>query len=137
MKKLALIISVFLMVNGTSCSEREITLSSLEGEYTGIFLRSTPNAKFQPANVSLLFEGSSFSGASDVARYPAICRGTFGISGNEISFENACFFTADFDWSLILSGTWKMTIEGEEVVLRKKTGDISDMYRLRKKSGDD
>jgi hypothetical protein len=136
MQKLAVIVSV-LLLSFASCSEQEINITSLEGEYTGIFLRSTPYAKFQPANVSLLFEGASFSGTSDIARYPAICRGTFGISGDEISFENTCFFTADFDWSLILSGTWKITSEGEEIVFRKKTGNLSDMYRLKKKTGDD
>jgi hypothetical protein len=136
MVKLRQFLLLLVLIAFTSCEEDTWQLESLKGEYEGTFLRSSPNARFQPAKVTMVFEGDSFSGSSSIRNYPAICRGKFTMNNDQVTFENSCFFTADFDWSLILSGTWKITCEGDEIVLTKKSGSITDWYWLKKKTGD-
>ncbi|MEJ2004157.1 MAG: hypothetical protein P8X57_04150, partial [Cyclobacteriaceae bacterium] len=47
--------------------------------------------------------------------YPAICNGTFERDDKRISFENNCAFTADFDWSFILNGTYEIDLQDKYV----------------------
>lgn len=115
------------------CKDTEdVDPSFLQGQFTGTFERTVAGSSQGAATVSLLLEGNSFSGGGGPNRYPVICNGTFTISGSSISFENACFFTADFDWSLILGGTWQASQQGGELILRRSSDTIVDTYRLRR-----
>lgn len=60
------------------------------------------------ALVEMNFENGNWEGTSSIQRYPALCNGTYKIENQEITFTNGCFWTADFDWTLILSGTYKL-----------------------------
>ena len=92
-----------------SCEDGEdFPLTKLEGTYAGTFQRTVGNEPGGIAQVSITFDGNSWSGQSDTPRYPAICNGSYQIYGNIIKFENHCMFTADFDWSLILNGDFEI-----------------------------
>ncbi|PSK99277.1 hypothetical protein CLV48_11763 [Cecembia rubra] len=106
--------------------------SSLEGQFAGTFERTDKGISLGVAEVTLAFEGDRFGGSGGANRYPSICQGTFALSRNTITFNNTCFFTAEFDWSLILSGTYQIRREGEEIVFRRSMGDLIDTYRLRR-----
>jgi hypothetical protein len=93
-----------------------------DGRYVGVFLRSDPVAKYQPSNVSVTIEGGRFEGNSSIRNYPAICEGTLRTDGASVDFENECFFTADFDWTLILSGTYRVSQERNTITLVKSYG---------------
>jgi hypothetical protein len=132
MKNLVFIILILLFT--TACDKDESgSLESLNGTYKGFFIRSSPNAKYQPAEVTLIFNDSAFEGTSSISKYPAICKGTYKLSGREIEFNNSCFFTADFDWSLILSGKYEIYQEGERIIIARNTaGGVMDRYTLEK-----
>lgn len=84
-------------------------------------------------NVTLTFSDQHFNGQSNMSRYPAICNGTFQLSGDSIQFNNACVFTADFDWTLILSGRYDIyTIEDQLIITRTYNNQVKDVYNLRK-----
>ncbi|HMQ00055.1 MAG TPA: hypothetical protein PKC24_09755, partial [Cyclobacteriaceae bacterium] len=55
--------------------------------------------------------------------------------GHSIEFNNTCFWTADFDWSYILSGTFNISIKGDEILLKRYYSDnVFDAYVLTKSS---
>lgn len=93
-----------------------------EGTYVGVFTRMDPVAKYQPANVTITITGDRFEGSSSIRNYPAICEGTFATDGRSVDFENECFFTADFDWTFILSGTFRVSQERNTITLVKSYG---------------
>ncbi|MFY0697980.1 MAG: hypothetical protein JXR11_09040 [Balneola sp.] len=102
-----------------------------EGEFEGEFIRSSPWGFYAPSEVSLTLRDGKFEGTSSRAKFPAICRGSYEIDRNEIIFQNECPWTAEFDWSLILSGTFTYEIvEGELYLFKGDHDGILDNYQL-------
>lgn len=102
-----------------------------EGQFEGEFIRSSPWGFYVPSDVSLTLRNGNFEGTSSRAKFPAICRGTYIVDGNEIHFQNECPWTAEFDWSLILSGTFTYQIvEGELYLFKGDHEGILDNYQL-------
>lgn len=131
MKSLVLIVIVLFAC--LACEKADTGVSIVRANYTGTFIRTSPTAKFRPADVTVSLTDSTFEGSSSIEKYPAICNGTYSISGDEITFNNECMFTADFDWTYILSGKFKFYYEGEELIItRSYEGSVTDTYRLKK-----
>ncbi len=55
------------------------------------------------------------------------------VKGNNVEFNNECVWTAEFDWTLILSGEFQITSTSTELILERKMGDITDLYKLKRK----
>lgn len=90
----------------------------LEGNYSGTFTRGN-----ESSNVQLVFENGKFEGSSEVTKFPAICNGTYQVSGNKIEFTNSCAWTAEFDWSLILAGSWTFLKTNNQLTMTHSNGD--------------
>lgn len=126
-----------LLMSLAACNDIEdVDPALLQGQFTGTFERIVDGQSLGVASISLLLEGNSFSGSGGPNRYPVICNGIFTVSGNRVSFANACFFTADFDWSLILNGTWQINQQGGELILRRSADSLVEVYRLQRIVGD-
>lgn len=93
-----------------------------DGTYVGVFTRMDPVAKYQPSNVTITITGDRFVGSSSIRHYPAICEGRFSTNGRVVEFENDCLFTADFDWTYILGGTFQLETERNTLMLTKSYG---------------
>lgn len=133
MKHVMLWAMVGLVLTAWSCNPTEnVDPTSMQGQFAGTFERTVNGQSEGVANVGLILEGNSFSGSGGPNRYPVICNGTFTVSGGNITFENACFFTADFDWSLILSGSFRLSRVGGEYILQRSNDNLVDTYRLRR-----
>ncbi len=117
---LILLACVFMSTGCDSVAIGDAVLT--EGTYVGVFTRSEPNARYQTANVSISIQDGRFAGSSDTRNYPAICRGTFAANGRAIAFENECAFTADFDWTYILNGSFQLRQDRGVVTLTKSYG---------------
>jgi hypothetical protein len=117
-----------------ACQYNDLSNPPLKpGTYKGTFFRTYKNTdepNYEVANVILTFTANQFSGVSDKVHYPAVCNGTYKISGYEINFTNACFFTADFDWSFILSGSYQIQSTGTLLTLQRTSGSTIDQYYL-------
>ena len=101
----------------------------LNGRFIGTFHRTGG----ETANVSILFTGNSFEGESDKMKYPAICNGTFTVDkgDDKIAFDNACTWTADFDWTLILDGEYSFVVnEDQSLIISRSNGNLTDEYKL-------
>ncbi|UJP66706.1 hypothetical protein [Mongoliitalea daihaiensis] len=133
MKRLFTWLTLGLLMSLAACNDVEdVDPALLQGQFTGTFERMVDGQSLGVASIGLLLEGNSFSGTGGPNRYPAICNGTFTVSENRIIFENACFFTADFDWSLFLNGSWQVNQQGGELILRRSADTLVDVYRLQR-----
>lgn len=101
-----------------------------DGHYSGTFRRIS-NGQGDTAYVNLTIAGNSFEGTNGPNNYPSICKGTYSANGQEVDFKNQCFFTANFDWSLILSGKYEYRTPGDSlIIIRDYNGIFRDEYRL-------
>ena len=98
-----------------SCKKNSNTLIT-NGTYKGTFERSITN---KISNVRLKFSSNKFEGESQYIHYPDLCHGSFSINRDTASFENACIYTAEFDWSYILSGKFKISVSGDSLILTR------------------
>jgi hypothetical protein len=129
--KNSIVFGIILLIL-SSCGHKNVNKESskIEGVYKGQFLRSSPLARYAPANVTITFTGNKFEGESDRENYPEICHGTYNLKDSEIEFTNACMFTAQFDWSLILKDKYQITIDGNKLEMTKTVNDTTDHYTL-------
>ncbi len=133
MKNLMALVS-FLALTLHSCKKAPSDTSPLSGTYKGTFQRQTPYGS-PVSNVTISFKGNQWTGESQFSKYPALCHGTFKLNENRdsITFENSCIWTAEFDWTLILGGTYRVKVSGSNIEISKEyTGDFKDVYELTK-----
>jgi len=116
-----------VVITVASCDKSDSASFSLNGRYMGTFSRTGMDT----ASVSILFDGNNFSGSSDRVNYPAICHGSFDLNDNLIRFNDSCAWTANFDWSLILSGQYNISYNDGAVRIWKTNGTVTDEYLLR------
>jgi hypothetical protein len=108
---------IILSIFGCNKEDENIE-KSIDGNYFGIFERSG-----NTTNVALTFNNGIWTGESETMKFPALCNGTYSSSGNVMTFENACAWTAEFDWTLILGGDWSYTLNGNLLIMTKANGD--------------
>lgn len=125
MKRIICLISLVIIL--FSCEKSDSANYSLSGRYMGIFSRTGMDT----SQVSIYFDLDRFEGFSSVTNYPAICAGKFDIEGDKVTFEDSCVWTANFDWSLILTGTYNLSFGEGTVRIWKTNGAVTDEYLLR------
>ncbi len=106
-----------------------------DGTYKGYFARSSPTARYKSSEVTIIFKNDSFEGIGPAApeSYPALCHGSYQLIDNKIFFRDSCNWTANFDWSYILAGTFNISRIGNQLSLtRSYPGQVTDMYLLLK-----
>ena len=109
--------------------EEETTNHIIEGHYKGTFQREWVWADSETANVTFTFSSNEWSGSSDNYKYPALSHGTYSIIGDTIIFNNGGLWTTEFDWSLILSGKYVLSVDGARVEFTKDyRSATSDTY---------
>jgi hypothetical protein len=115
--KIFIFLTLIMVVFG--CNEVDENVEAhVDGNYIGVFDRDG-----NTSNVELSLNNGTWTGESETEKFPALCRGNYSISGNVIVFENECFWTAEFDWSLILRDDWSYSLNGNALVLTKPNGD--------------
>jgi hypothetical protein len=115
-----------------SCKKNYLDSKIQDGIYKGTFQRSFVN---KISNVTLKFSSNKFEGQSEFIHYPDICNGSFSINRDTARFENACFYTADFDWSYILSHKFKISVFGDSLIMKRQYNGIIyfyDIYKLKR-----
>jgi hypothetical protein len=118
MKLKILVIFGILSFTFACNNDDENSQPEINGEYIGVFERNG-----NTSNVELNFNNGIYSGESDTVKFPAICDGNYSVSSNLIMFQNECIWTAEFDWTLILSDEWNYTIENNILIMTKSNGD--------------
>jgi len=99
------------------------------GIYIGTFQRQLAFGGGDVVQVSINFDSDTWTGSSSNNKYPALCNGTYVINGQKIIFSNKCVWTADFDWTLILTGEYNFTVNGNQLTIsRDYSGPTTDAY---------
>lgn len=131
MKTLVLLLIGSFLITG--CEKNVEKEEIINGKYSGMFERTTGAGSTETSNVSITFSGNIYSGTSDKIKFPAICNGTYSVKNNEINFKNECVWTADFDWSLILSNNYSLRQKGDSLEIKREyPGQMTDHYKLKK-----
>jgi hypothetical protein len=107
-----------LFVNCSNSDNHNIEPYVFSGNYTGTFERNGTTS-----NVQINFTNNTFSGQSETQLFPALCSGTFETTNSTITFQNQCFWTANFDWTLIINDEWSYTFSNNTLLLVKANGD--------------
>jgi hypothetical protein len=136
MRKLLLFGFCWLSVLGCNKEGQNIP-KNIEGVYVGMLQRVRIWSDSDTAKISLTFSSGTWTGTSDKVKYPALCRGTYAIIGDSIIFENGCAWTAEFDWSLILSGKYGLKTDGNTIEISRDyclstTDTFTDKYKIKK-----
>ncbi len=99
------------------------------GVYSGVFSRTGMDT----AQVKLYVQGNVFRGETSIPNYPAICAGTYTLDRSTLTFSDTCMRTANFDWTLILDGSWNYTLGDDEFIRIWRTNNgVTDEYLLRR-----
>ena len=127
MKRVLTVISIVLFL--AVCNKNNNDIRSLDGRYAGTFSRTGMDT----VAVDITFIGNLFDGYSTRTKYPAICNGSFELNKNTVVFHDSCVWTADFDWTFILDGEYKIHFEDERTVrIWRENGTLKDEYMLMK-----
>jgi hypothetical protein len=127
MKKLLFAIWI-VIISSTSC-EKSHNDKIPDGIYTGTFQRQLAFGGGDIANVVLTFSSNTWTGQSDMPKYPALCHGTYTIDKRKIIFTNDCIWTAEFDGTLILGGDYTFNLNGNQLgFIRDDRGPSRDTY---------
>lgn len=104
-----------------------------EVSYSGEFWRECENCSEEIAEITLVFSEGNYSGSSNKMYYPAIGHGNYEIKGNTILFNENSFWSANFDWSFILGGSFHIEETAEYYYLSQKlNSDATNYYKLKK-----
>lgn len=131
--------SLIVLVLLQSCTENEpaaseLTMPELNGEYHGTFIvQYSDNDEAYTNPVTVSFSGDKYSTTIGENRLPAGGSGTFEVTANTIIFHDENFWTADFDWNLILSGEYAVSESNTTIILTATKNDLGTYrYELTK-----
>ncbi len=136
MKLSKLNIFILFVLFLTSCDKSDSQTPSLNGAYTGTFTmtNNNPLANSVPlsGDVTVTFSKNDYHSTAGINNIPAGGQGTYSLKNNEINFTDTLVRTANYDWSLALSGSYSYTTKSDSLILVKKNGYNSYTYKLKK-----
>lgn len=129
------------MILSSGCSDK-LDLNLLNGRYSGTFHYISPaNLSRISAPAEVRLSDGRFSSAGNDHNIPAGGSGTFVIKDKKLmEFKDENIWTANFDWGLILNGTYSYEIKADSLILTRykepcPTCDITPslyQYRLKR-----
>jgi hypothetical protein len=118
-----------------ACAKKVIEISKLEGDYNGTFSyqqNSDSNNKIENIPVKISFTGNEYKSSANANYMPAGGQGKYELSGTKVVFTDEMMRTANFDWNLLLNGTYTISSKSDSLFLVKKTDDASYTYTIKK-----
>jgi hypothetical protein len=134
--KTQVVLLISIVIGFAGCDKSKNTNTGIpESAYFGTFQRIATSGDAMVSNVMISLVEGKWSGQTDIEKYPALCRGSYEIKNGKVIFTNECAWTADFDWSLILSGEYEYSYNDSSLTIIKNynnqgTGHIKDIYTL-------
>jgi hypothetical protein len=132
MKKFLKIGLIGLSLLFFSCDKNDTNVTVEEGVYSGTF-----SVKYSGGSNSgittLELKNGKFTCTAGTNRFPAGGSGNYTVKNDKIIFEDVNFWTADFDWNLILNGEYDYTINGKKLKFSADKNDVGNyVYDLEK-----
>ncbi len=119
------------------CNKNNSTGPTLPAtKYSGRFIADEKSDPFSTGPITnaitVTFNGSRYSSAAEGSPFAADARGSFKISGNTIQLVDSLAHPANFDFGLVLSGTYSYTTKSDSLVMIKTAGQNTYTYKLKK-----
>jgi len=130
MRNILLILLLIVLIG--SCTKNN-NAPVLSGTYSGTFTRNLGDSSFT-SNVTFVFLSNIFSG-STTGDFPIVCPGNFLTTPDSIKFDNPCILPTNVDESFMLTGNYKLLVQGDSITFSRLIGDFiyeEDIYRLKK-----
>jgi hypothetical protein len=99
------------------------------GAYSGRFIVDYGSG-VQEGPFKLEIKDNTYSCSGNENRIPPGGSGTFSVGQNEIVFQDENMWTADFDWNLILNGSYTLAQKGDTLSLTKVQGQAKYVYKI-------
>ncbi len=123
MRTTGLLFLFSLLLFTASCSDK-INLTLLDGNYTGSFYYTGPGETktvISKETISVSLSGSEYTSTGEASRIPAGGAGEFNlVDKEEVQFNDKHVWTADFDWNLILNGSFIYELKNDSLILTRK-----------------
>jgi len=125
------VIGYFLLF--LSCNRNdEISKPIEEGTYSGTFTVIYSSGK-RTGTTTLSLENGKYICTGNSDRIPAGGSGDYSIKDNKITFNDVNFWTAEFDWNLILKGEYNYRFNGKELTISASKNEVGYYeYDLKK-----
>ncbi|MFK7953269.1 MAG: hypothetical protein AB8B73_10525 [Ekhidna sp.] len=116
----------------SSCEKEEtFVIPTLEGEYEGMFTVEYKNGNIFSNPVTITFNSNNYTSSKGESFFPAGGEGSFEIGNDRITFSDTNYYTANFDWNLILNGEYDIELSENIIVFTAdKNGLGSYTYRM-------
>jgi hypothetical protein len=118
----------------SSCFEKEKQVQEqlVEGTYKGTFKVTYPTGT-ETGETTLEIIDGKFVCSGNTNRIPAGGSGNYSLGNGKITFNDQNFWTADFNWNLILSGAYDYSFDGKTLKFKaEKNGTGVYEYELKK-----
>ncbi|AXY72938.1 hypothetical protein D3H65_02685 [Paraflavitalea soli] len=132
------LLAIVLLLSVIGCSKDKENdpgklIPETGGIYKGTFQRKTASGG-AIVSVTLDLTGNTFSGQpATPGRYPVIGRGSYTINDNKINFVDSLYYTADFDWTLILYREYELAKQGDSITFTRNYNNHAwDIYKLKR-----
>lgn len=103
-----------------------------DGLYKGKFI-VTYSSGIQSNQTTLELKNGKFFCNGNSNRIPAGGSGTFTADKSKITFNDENYWTADFDWNLILNGQYSYTFDGKQLIISATKNNVGYyIYNLEK-----
>lgn len=130
MRKLLYIFTLALAF--ASCKKKFMTLDSVQGSYQGTFTAVSGGQPIK-SDAKIVFDKQNYASLKGRGN------GTFSFGDNggnpTINFSDKNIWTADFDWNLILNGSFEYKTKGDSLILTRVLpyNKIQSFYQYRLK----
>jgi hypothetical protein len=104
------------------CKKNDTRIS--DGTYAGTFT-VTYSSGVQSNNVVLEISGGKYNCSGNTNRIPAGGAGSFVLENNKLKFTDEQVWTADFDWNLILNGSYNYTFDGQQLKITAYKNNVA------------
>jgi hypothetical protein len=103
-----------------------------EGTYSGTF-KVMYNSGMHSGSVKIELVNSKYTCSANTNMIPAGVKGTYTVNNGKIIFNDENFWTADFDWNLILNGKYDYSFDGKNLKIYADKNSVGHYeYNLEK-----
>jgi hypothetical protein len=131
MRTIFLTLTIFSIAFLSGCDKDDLDVK--EGTYKGTFTVTYRSGTPQTGQTTLELKDGKYSCSGNSNRIPAGGSGTYSFDNGKITFSDENFWTAEFDWNLILNGQYDYTFNGKKLKISADKNSVGHYeYDLEK-----
>jgi hypothetical protein len=113
-----------------SCSDLSTEPTSIDGTYRGTFTLTHGSGLVESGVVTISFLRGQYTCSPEQKYLPPSGSGLYVIVDDTIRLTDTALHTAEFDWTLILNGSFSFRLDGSHVVLSQQDSEHQRHRRI-------